>query len=162
MSPAASAPPSALSLEVRPARAADAAAADAFVRAHPRASFFHQSAWGRVVADVFGHAPCSLVAVRGERLVGVLPLASCRAPLGAEVLISVPYAVYGGPLGDDADIESALVRAAVDEADRRGVRRLELRCETAPEVGGLVPHELYATFVRELPATPEAVLARMP
>ena len=156
------APSSQRALEVRPARPDDAAACEAFVRAHPRASFFHLPAWSRVVADVFGHAPCALTAWRGGRLAGVLPLSSCRAPLGAEALISVPYAVYGGPLGDDDEVEAALVRAAMAEAERRGVRRLELRCERAPQVPGLVPHELYATFVRELPSDPAEVLARMP
>jgi FemAB-related protein (PEP-CTERM system-associated) len=147
---------------VRAARAEDLAAREAFVRAHPAASFFHQAAWSRSVADVFGHAPCDLLAWRGTRLVGVLPLSSCRTPLGAQALISVPYAVYGGPVAEDAATGAALVRAAMAEAERRSARRLELRCETAPDVPGLVPHELYATFVRALPAAPEEVLAGMP
>jgi FemAB-related protein (PEP-CTERM system-associated) len=149
-------------IEVRPARAQDAAACDAFVREHPSASFFHQSAWSRTVAAVFGHAPCDLTAWSGDRLVGFLPLSSCRSPLGSAALISVPYAVYGGPVAEDAQTSTALVRAAMLEAERRRARRLELRCESAPEVPGLVPHELYATFVRALPATCEEVLARMP
>lgn len=153
------APPS---LEVRVAGADDASARDAFVRAHGAASFFHQSAWSRVVAEVFGHAPCDLLARRGERVAGVLPLSSCRSPFGAEALISVPYAVYGGPVAEDEATAQALVRAAMAEAERRRARRLELRCEVAPDVPGLVPHELYATFVRELPETPQAVLAGMP
>lgn len=151
-----------LELQVRTARPEDAAARDAFLRAHPAASFFHLSAWSRTVADVFGHAPCDLLAWRGTSLAGVLPLSSCRSPLGAQALISVPYAVYGGPVAEDAGVANALVRAAMAEAERRAARRLELRCETAPEVEGLVPHELYATFVRALPSTPEEVLAGMP
>lgn len=162
MSATASSAPAGLAVQVRAARPEDAAASDAFVRAHPRGSFFHQAAWSRTVADVFGHAPCGLVATRGDELVGVLPLSSCRSPFGGEKLISVPYAVYGGPLGSDAEVEAALVRAAMAEAERRKVRRLELRCEEAPAVDGLVPHELYATFVRDLPETPEEVLSRMP
>lgn len=149
-------------LEVRPARAQDAALAEAFVRAHPEASFFHQGAWSRTVAEVFGHPSCDLLAWSGERVVGVLPLSSCRSFGGAQTLISVPYAVYGGALGETPQIAAELVRAAMAEAERRRARRLELRCESAPEVPGLVPHELYATFVRALPATCEEVLARMP
>lgn len=162
MSQAPSAPPSELDVVVRAGRAEDAAEREAFVRAHPGASFFHQAAWSRAVADVFGHAPCDLLAWRGTRLVGVLPLSSCRTPFGAPALISVPYAVYGGPVAEDADASDALVRAAMAEAERRSARRLELRCEVAPDVPGLVPHELYATFVRALPATPEEVLAGVP
>lgn len=149
-------------LEVRAAVARDDPACDAFVRAHPRASFFHQSAWSRTVEQVFGHSRCGLVATRGGRVAGVLPLSSCRSPLGTYALISVPYAVYGGPVGEDEEVETALVRAAMAAAELRGVRRLELRCERAPAVDGLVPHELYATFVRDLPASTEEVLARMP
>ena len=50
------------------------AAWDRYVDAHPDASIAHLEAWGDVVRDVYGHRCHRLVAQRGERLVGVLPL----------------------------------------------------------------------------------------
>lgn len=149
-------------LEVRPSEPSDDAQRDALVRSQPLGTPFHLSAWRRAVEGCFGHQACDLLALEGGRVVGVLPLMRCRAPTGASALISVPYAVYGGAVAERPEVELTLVRAALEQARSERVRRLELRCLAAPPVEGLVPHELYATFVRELPEKPEAVLERMP
>lgn len=148
-------------LEVRLARPQDAGLQDELARACPEASFFHQTAWSRAIADVYGHRPVEFLAFEAGRLVGALPLMRCRSLRGVPSLISMPYAVYGGPIGANAATRDALVRAAMEHADGARVGRLELRCEQAPGVE-LVPHELYSTFVKDLPAAPEEVLAGMP
>jgi FemAB-related protein (PEP-CTERM system-associated) len=149
-------------LEVRPARPADDAERDALLRALPHASPFHLSAWRRAVERCFGHEPCDLVAVEGGRIAGVLPLMRCRNPFGAKALLSVPYAVYGGAVALRPEIEAALVQAAMQQAQRERVRRLELRNFEPQSADGLAAYDLYATFVRDLPATPEKVLEQMP
>ncbi len=149
-------------LEIREARAEDDEARDRFAAAAPRASFFHLSGWGRVIHSVFGHRRCDLLAWRGGEIVGVLPLMSCRGPLGRRKLISMPYAVYGGPAGRDAEVERALIRAAREMAERQRVGRLELRCLKAPEGCDLESSDLYATFVRDLPGDPSEVLPSLP
>lgn len=149
---------------VRRAGAEDALAWDAFVRAHPQASFFHLSGWNRVVARVFGHGHRDLLALRDGRVVGVLPLMSCRTPFFARHLVSTPYAVYGGPLGEDAQVQSALLKAAAELASEERVGRLELRCEHELEEPAieLSPSQLYATFVHPLPATADEVMKNLP
>jgi len=134
---------------------------DAYVRAHARGTFFHLSGWRRVVERVHGHDPVDLCAWRGERMVGVLPLMLCRGFFGARQLISMPYATYGGPLGDDPEIERALVERAKLLAVELAASYLELRCVDEPAME-LVPSSLYCTFVRDLPQDPAEVLARMP
>jgi len=134
---------------------------DAFVLAHPRASFFHLACWRRAIESAFGCPPADLYAWRGSELVGVLPLMRVRTLGGRQNLISMPYAVYGGPLGSDAHAEQALIEAAVEQADASGAGHLELRYEHDPGPD-LVGSALYWTFQRELPAQPEQVLARMP
>lgn len=137
------------------------AARDEFVRAHPRATFFHLAGWRRVVEQVLEHEPADLVARRDGRIVGVLPLMRAPGLITRRALISMPYAVYGGPVGEDAAVEEALVRAAMAQAERERSSRLELRCQSAPPVE-LTPSGLYATFISDLPSKPEEVLARMP
>jgi len=152
-------------LELRPLRAADDTACDAYVDAHPAGSPFHLPGWRRAVERVFGHEGKDIGAFRGDRMVGVLPLVSCKTPFGPPNLISTPYGVYGGPLADDAGAEAALVQAASDLAEREGVGRLELRCVEPPNVPAgldLIEHDLYATFVREVPEDPTEVMKRMP
>jgi FemAB-related protein (PEP-CTERM system-associated) len=149
-------------LEVRACDAGQDGERDAFVRAHPRGTVFHLAGWRRAVLSAFRHAPRDLAAVEGDRIVGVLPLARCRKlPSGAD-LVSVPYGVYGGPIGESPEIERALVAEAVALGKREKVGRVELRCVRDPGVPGLAASELYATFVRELPATQDEVMTRMP
>lgn len=129
--------------------------------AHPRGTFFHLSGWERVVAHVLGHSVADICAWRGAELVGVLPMMRCRGFLGGANLISVPYGVYGGPLGADREVEHELYRAAEAQAVRESVGRLELRCLDDPSLD-LPSTDLYATFLGDLPQRADEVLARMP
>ncbi len=153
--------PARAALVIRPSRPEDDAARDRFVRAQPGSSFFHLAGWRRAVERAFGHEGLDLLAWRGEELVGVLPLMRCARPLFGAHLVSVPYAVYGGPVASEREAELALVAEASALARRLGVGRLELRCAQDPGLD-LAPSTLYATFVHPLPDKPEEVMARMP
>ncbi len=148
-------------LVLRAGLASEDARRDAYVRAHARGTFFHLSGWRRVVERVHGHDALDLLAWRGEQLAGVLPLMLCHGPFGARKLISMPYATYGGPIGDEPAVEHALVARAGELGRELSAGYIELRCVDDPGLE-LVPSALYATFVRELPAEPAGVLASMP
>jgi len=149
-------------LEVRPSSASDDAARDGFVRAHPRGTFFHLRGWTRFVGEVHRHTQRDLLAWRGERLVGVLPLMECRGLGLRRSLISGPYAVYGGAIAEERSVELELIEAAKELASSLGVGHLELRYREDPELEGLLSSDLYATFIKELPEDPADVLAQMP
>ena len=158
-------------VEVRPGEAAWDEERDAFVHAHPRGTLFHDSRWRRVVNRVFGHESRDLIAMRGGRIVGLLPMMRVPSLPSGTNLVSMPYGVYGGPLGEDVGVERALVDRAVDEARRLGVGRLELRSReplrealgsNEQDRGRFAHSDLYSTFVRELPERPEDVLTKMP
>jgi FemAB-related protein (PEP-CTERM system-associated) len=154
------------SLEIRPGDCADDERRDRYVAAHPQGTFFHLSGWRRVIERVMGHRGADLCAWRGDELVGVFPLMRCVSLFGAPSLLSMPYAVYGGPLGDADEIQRALFDAAEREALEEKVGRLEMRFLHEPgEAFASAPLEasqLYYTFIRELPDTPEGVAAAMP
>ena len=161
MTESATASTAAGALLVRAARAADDEARDRFVRAHPRGTIFHLAGWRRAVERAFAHEGLDLVAFRGDELVGVLPLMRCERPLFGAHLVSMPYAVYGGPLGAERQSELALVAEAARLARAEGAGRMELRC--AEDLGlELVPSSLYAAFVHPLPERAADVMARMP
>ncbi|MBK7643965.1 MAG: FemAB family PEP-CTERM system-associated protein [Planctomycetes bacterium] len=150
-------------LLVRASAAADDAARDRFVRTQPRGTFFHLAGWRRAVERAFGHEPLDLVAWRADELVGVLPLMRCERPLSGSHLVSMPYAVYGGPVASDAQAARALVEHAEQLARRERVGRMELRCAEDPDLGApFQPSSLYAAFVHPLPPTVPEVMARMP
>ncbi len=148
-------------IEIRPGSPDHDEARDALVRAHPDGSFFHRAGWRRVVERVFGHQPYDLLAWDGGELVGCLPMMFCRGLLGRRNLVSMPYAVYGGPVAADPATEQALLEEAVRIADLSRVGHLELRYLRDPGPD-LVGTDLYFTFRRELPENEEDVLARMP
>ena len=148
-------------IEIRPATPGDDERRDAFVQEVPGGSFFHLSGWRRAVEGSMRHRQADLIALEGEELVGVLPLMECRGLRGGRSLISMPYAVYGGPLATDGKVRGALLDAAAERARSSRVGRLELRLRE--EIGLDWPaSDLYATFERELPEKVEDVLAGMP
>jgi FemAB-related protein (PEP-CTERM system-associated) len=148
-------------LTVRAGTAADDGARDVFVDGHSAGTFFHRSGWRRAVERVMGHKGRDLLALRGEQLVGVLPLMACRGLTGRVRLISMPYAVYGGALGEDAEVAAALVQRARAQAEEQAVGLLELRCLEDPGLGW-PQSSLHATFIKDLPSAPAEVLAGMP
>ncbi len=146
---------------VRRGTAEDREAWDAFVEACPKATFFHLTGWARAVCEEFGHEDRGWIALEGERVVGVLPIICCKGLRGGRALISAAYGVYGGPAGESQAIEHALYRAAEADALELKVGRLELRCLEDPGLD-LPKADLHATFIKDLPETPEDVLKKMP
>src|SRR5690606_10264871 len=100
---------------------------DDYVLAHPQATFFHRAGWQRIIESVFSHPTFFLYAQRAGRVVGVLPLAQVRSRLFGNSLSSLPFAVYGGVLADDAEAAAALEREAERIAGELGVEHLEFR-----------------------------------
>jgi len=148
-------------LHIRPGAPADDEARDAFIRGSGGGSFFHLSGWRRAVERVMRHRGRDLLAFRDDELVGVLPLVECRGLRGGRSLISMPYAVYGGPVTADPAARGALLDAGAALARQRGAGRLELRMRE--DVGlDWATSGLYATFERALPSEVDQVLAGMP
>jgi FemAB-related protein (PEP-CTERM system-associated) len=112
----------------------DGASWDRFVHAAPGSTIAHRWAWTEIIADAYNHRVLPLAAVRGDALVGVLPLAMVSSALFGGALVSMPYIDTGGVCTDDPWAESALARQALVEARERGVR-LELRHREAHDIG---------------------------
>jgi len=146
---------------VRPYDEADRPSWDAYVAAHPRATFFHQIGWKNVLDSAFGYPAHYFVAERDGTMCGVLPLYACRSIKGKLALYSLPHTVYGGPVGDDAEVETALVETARNLGSELRTRLIELRNrhESLVDMPAL---EGFATFEKELPAEVEKVYKTFP
>jgi FemAB-related protein (PEP-CTERM system-associated) len=156
-----------MALSIRPLDAASVAAWDAFVTAHPRATFFHRAGWARAIEQGFGHKTHFLLAERDGAVVGVLPLGSVRTRLFGHSLISVPFCVYGGPLGDEPATEAALLADAERIMRETAAPVLELRLlhdlDAALEADAwLARDDLYVTFRKRFTASDEANLKAIP
>lgn len=133
---------------------------DRFVRQTPGATFFHQLGWRWLVERVFGHRAHYLLARRGERVTGVLPLFELKSRIFGHSLVSVPFAIGGGVVTEDAETAKLLLDESRGIAEDRGVDYLELRSEK-PVSEELLTKDLYVTFRADLTEGEEALLKRM-
>ena len=148
-------------LEVRRFEANDAGSWDAYVQAHPGATVFHNLAWSQAVEAAYGHRPLHLMAWHEGHISGVLPLFLVKSLLVGRVLISVPYATYGGILADSDEATAALLEAAERLCQEHGAKYLELRHRDANSLD-LPTIDRYDTFRKELPAQAGDVLTGLP
>ncbi len=88
----------------------------------------------------------------GGRVVGVFPLFEVNSVLVGRLLVSVPYATYGGILADDAAAATALFAEARREGLSSGARSIEMRSIRA-RVPGVPVHRSHAMFRKALPQT---------
>ena len=103
---------------------------DAYVLTHPRSSPYHLHCWRTILESSFSHPAHYLSAHDADgRLVGVLPLIRQRSLLFGHFMTSLPFLNYGGPLGDSADVERAMMDSAGQIAAALGCRHVEFRDE---------------------------------
>jgi FemAB-related protein (PEP-CTERM system-associated) len=144
---------------VRPMREDDRARWDAFVDAHPDATFFHRAGWAEAIERGFGHRTRYALAERNGELVGVLPLTEIKSRVFGHALISNAFSVQGGPLAADEAALTALTDHARDQLLKSGATRLELRCK----LPGFTEKEgLYAIFRRQVSSDADANLKAIP
>jgi len=144
--------------------AAEAPRIGAFLADHPDATLFHTPEWLLAVAAGTGNQALALVAERGSRIVGYLPLSEIHSPLFGRMLASTGFAVGGGLLlTEEADPE--MVFAALEElALRRSAPAVELRGGRLPQAraGWACKDQSHAGFVAPLAPDDEAQLLAIP
>ena len=148
-------------VKVRALVDADRARWDAYVFAHPDATFFHRAGWQAVIRQAFGHRTHFLLAERAGDIVGVLPLAEIKSRVFGHSLGSLPFCAYGGIVADGDDARRALDSAAQSLATRLKVGALEYRNQTVqhPE---WPTKSLYVTFKRTILPEVEANMNAIP
>ena len=129
---------------------------DNFVHATADATFFHLSGWQHIISSC-GHQCHYLYATEQGQITGVLPLARVKSVLFGDALISTPFCVYGGALGEPA-VRRFLEQAAKDLAKQLKVQHLELRHKT-PQPNDFITRVQHANFACALADTPEQILA---
>ena len=147
---------------VRLAGPNDAAAIDAYVDRHREGTVFHRAGWAKAAHAAYGYEDVTLVARRGDEVVGVLPLIDVRAPLLGRSLVSTAFCVGGGPIADDDQIVAMLGEEAAVLGEVRGANYVELRADPRLGSGWLEKTGVYAGFELPLPAGEDENLAMIP
>lgn len=146
-----------VALEIQEFSESSTAEWDDFVARHPLGTPFHLTAWRRTIADSFGYRPIYLMASSEGRLRGILPMFLVQNWMVGKVLVSTPFAVYGGILADSEEVLRELHAHAVRLGEQLGVDYIELRnrhreqCANEPNV------DRYVSF-DQAPVSDEAAL----
>ena len=130
---------------------------DAFIDQHPDGTFFHLSGWQQVLHHTLQHPTYYLMARENGLLVGVLPLAWVKSRLFGNTLVSTPFCVYGGAVGEPA-VRRALEQHAVELGHLLGVDHVELRYRDAQD-NDWITRSQHATFGMPLADDDAAILA---
>ncbi|NMP33068.1 FemAB family PEP-CTERM system-associated protein [Thalassotalea sp. M1531] len=133
---------------------------DDYVRSHSEGSFFHLSAWQKVVDEVFGHDCYFLYAKNEHGIVGVLPLVEVKSSLFGHALVSTPFCVYGGVVADNQEVKSALEAYACELAEQLQVDYLELRYRHEQQ-NNFILKQAHSTFGCEIADSAEDILANV-
>jgi FemAB-related protein (PEP-CTERM system-associated) len=135
---------------------------DAYVMAHPDATFFHRAAWQRVIESSFGHRPYFAYVERAGEIRGVLPLVHVKNLLFGNRLVSTPFCVQGGPLASDDAARRALDDHAIGLADDLAVDFIEYRSKEATKPDWEQKNDLYFSFRRKIDPSPDVNLKAIP
>jgi FemAB-related protein (PEP-CTERM system-associated) len=149
-------------ITVRTFRPGDEQRWDEFVLARAAGTFFHLSAWKRVIERAFGHRTYYLIAERGPAVTGVLPLTHVKSRLFGSSLISNAFSVHGGPIAEDADSLGKLEAEAVRLMEVIPVPVLELRNFSASRADWPSRGNLYVSFRRSLDPSVENNMKSIP
>lgn len=134
---------------------------DQYVTNHPRSSAYHLLCWKRIIESSFGHETHYLTARdQHGKLVGVLPLVRQKSALFGDFLTSMPFLNYGGPLGNNDQIELGLMMHAGQLASRLGCAHTEFR-DTLSRPGWAVRNDKVSMRL-DLPSSAEALWSSFP
>ena len=136
-------------LSIRTAELRDHNDWDAYVRNHREGSIFHTMGWRTAITRAFGHPSFYFFVEDAGKIKGVLPLVQLKSRLFGNILSSVPFAAYGGPLADDEQTFSLLMDQARKVAAELNCDYLDLKFQHQKKTG-LPGTNLYWTFIKEL------------
>lgn len=108
-----------------------------YLRRRGPGHLFLRSGWDTVFG-VYGLRTLRLAAMRGDRVVGVLPLVAQQSILLGRQLVSLPWFDSAGIIADDATATAALIQAALEAAESSKKQSLQLRLNEPIDVDGLV------------------------
>ena len=137
-----------------------------YVADHPRALIYHDPGYLKALASESGERSVNLACEDADgRLCGVLPLMQTKgvpfkrdSDLVGRRLSSLPRTPVAGPVADDADATSVLLRSAIERVRADRGRRLQLKLPgplPEAEANSLTGGPWIPAFAVDLPESPD-------
>jgi hypothetical protein len=93
----------------------------------PGSTFFHGSAWAKVLSETYGHRPGYFCGQEQGRITAVLPVMEVANRWTGKRGVSLPFTDFCGVAADEGVPEGALYQAAMEYGRAQGWRYLECR-----------------------------------
>ncbi len=134
---------------------------DSFIARHPFGTIFHTSAWKKVIENTFRLKHSYYYYENNSQIEGILPLFITRSLFSGKKIVSIPFAVYGGILADNKDIEKELFNFASNLARKNKANHIEFRNKEKASFN-LPELNLYVTYIKELEKDNQSILLSIP
>jgi hypothetical protein len=91
------------------------------------ATFFHTSAWARVLSESYGYTPFYFTAIENGKLSGLIPVMEIKSFLTGKRGVSLPFSDMCEPLAVDQPTFKVLWEKAAAKGHKAGWKHIELR-----------------------------------
>lgn len=132
-----------------------------FVAQHAKEPLYYSQAWLDMITQLYGYKSILLTTTNAlGRITGFLPLCSIQSPLTGRRLVSLPFSDFCPLLAEDEESADALIDQAIQIAQARKAKYLELRTgrdETLARRRDLVEGNLYVRWLIPLDPDPDSI-----
>jgi hypothetical protein len=109
---------------------------DSLLATSDQASFFHASAWARVLWESYGYTPQYFTIMDGNRVSGLIAVMEVKSFLTGKRGVSLPFSDECNPVAKDQTTFGLLLNELVGHGRRSGWKHIEIRGGA-----GFLPHE---------------------
>jgi len=100
---------------------------DSMLLRTPGASFFHGSAWARVLSESYGYTPLYFSMMGNEKLRALVPMMEVNSFLTGKRGVSLPFTDYCDPIMEEGIEFQDLLDSIIDHAKKVGWQYIEFR-----------------------------------
>jgi len=133
---------------------------DALILSHPSYSFFHSSAWARVLHEAYGYKPLYFTIFDGDAIAACLPIMEVNSFITGKRGVSLPFSDYCEPLIHDVVRFEALFSHAKEYGKKAGWKYIELR-GGQQFLGTTTPYTAFIGHTVDLTPGPDALLSAL-
>lgn len=90
-------------------------------------SFFHTSAWARVLVESYGYKPIYFASFKDDRLSFLMPFMEVASPLTGKRGVSLPFTDQCAPFVMEREFLQGAINRAIDYGEKSGWRYIEWR-----------------------------------
>ncbi len=100
---------------------------DDLISSHPNCSFFHSTAWARVLSESYGYKPLYFTIFEGKAISACLPVMEVDSFITGKRGVSLPFSDYCDPiLTEEVDFRE-LFGSVIDHGKKAGWKYIEVR-----------------------------------